>query len=94
MTAFVVMLVLLQVCAMVFSFTMPKDGRVSWGLYLPSLVIGWLGYVAYEAIYIPRNCPGECNIRFDLVIIFPYLLFVTVCAIAYFARKRGGPPSR
>ena len=72
---------------MVFSFTMPKDSRVSWFFYLPSVLIAWAGYAAYEGIYIPRNCTGECNIRVDLLLIYPYLAFVTICAIAYFARK-------
>jgi hypothetical protein len=84
---FVVMVVLMQVCVMVVSFTFAKNSRVSWGLYAPSLVLAWVGYLAYENIYIPRNCTGECNIRVDLLLIYPYLAFVTTCAIAYFARS-------
>jgi len=84
----IVMLALLQACAMVVSFTFAKSSSVSWWLYAPSLVIAWVGYIAYEAIYIPRNCTGECNIRVDLLFIYPYLAFVTICAIAYFARGR------
>jgi hypothetical protein len=82
----VVILVLAQACAMVFSFTVRKDRRMSRWLYAPSLLIAWLGYIAYEGIYIPSSCTGECNIRVDLLFIYPYLAFVTICAIAYFAR--------
>ena len=83
----VVIVVLLQACAMVLSFVLPKDSHVSRWLYVPSLLIAWVGYTAYESIYIPRNCTGECNIRVDLLLIYPYLAFVTICAIAYFARR-------
>ena len=86
----VVMLVLAQACAMVLSFTVRKDRRMSRWLYGPSLLIAWLGYLVYETVYIPRNCTGECNIRVDLLFIYPYLAFVTICAIAYFARGGGG----
>jgi hypothetical protein len=86
----VLLLILLHVSAIVISFTAPKDRRVLWGFHAPALAIVWLAYIAYETIYIPRNCPGECNIRVDLVVIYPYLLFVTICAVVYFARR--GPP--
>jgi hypothetical protein len=87
MTAVVAMLILLQLGAMVFSFTMPKNREVLLWLYAPSLLLAWLAYIAYETIYIPRNCTGECNIRVDLLLIYPYLALVTIAAIAYFARK-------
>jgi hypothetical protein len=87
MGTFVVIVILLQGCAMVLSFTVAKSSRVSWWLYAPSLLVAWVGYLAYESIYIPRNCTGECNIRVDLLLIYPYLAFVTICAIAYFARS-------
>lgn len=87
MGAVLAMLMLAQVLAMVLSFTVPKDNRVSRWLYVPSLLVAWVGYIGYETIYIPRNCTGECNIRVDLLVIYPYLAFVTICAIAYFARR-------
>jgi hypothetical protein len=86
----VLLIVLLHLSAIVISFTTPKDLRVLRWFHAPALVIVWLAYIAYEAIYIPRNCPGECNIRVDLVVIYPYLLFVTICAVVYFARR--SPP--
>lgn len=71
---------------MLLSFAAPKDPGVSKWLYVPSLLVAWVGYLAYEGIYIPSHCRGECNIRVDLLIIYPYLAFVTICAIAYFLR--------
>jgi hypothetical protein len=53
MGTLVVMLALLQACAMVVSFTF-------------------------------------ANIRVDLLFIYPYLAFVTICAVAYFARSSRG----
>lgn len=83
----VLLIILLHVSAIVVSFTAPKDRRVLWWFHIPALAVAWLAYIAYETIYIPRNCPGDCNIRVDLVVIYPYLLFVTVAALAYFARR-------
>ena len=87
MVVVVLLIILLHVSAIVISFTTPKDPRVLWWFHAPALVIVWLAYIAYEALYIPRNCPGECNIRVDLVVIYPYLLFVTIAALAYCARR-------
>lgn len=87
MIVVVLLIILLHLSAIVISFTTPKDQRVLWWFHAPAAVIVWLAYLAYEAIYIPRNCPGECNIRVDLVVIYPYLLFVTICALVYFARR-------
>ena len=55
--------------------------------YVPSLAIAWGGYLAYETLYIPHYCSGDCSIRVDLLLIYPYLALVTVGAIAYFARQ-------
>jgi len=87
MLTVVAMIILAQACVMLLSFFVPKDSRVSRWLYAPSLILAWVGYIVYERVYIPRNCTGECNIRVDLLLIYPYLAFVTICAIAYFARR-------
>jgi len=81
------LVILVQLCAVVLSFTLPKDRRVSRWFYVPSLAIAWIGYAAYENFYIPRYCPGECSIRVDLLLIYPYLALLTMSAIAYFARR-------
>ena len=84
----VVMLLMAHGAFMVLLLTYPKRARMAWWFYLPSVVIVWLAYMAYEFVYIPRNCTGECNIRVDLLVIYPYLAFVTVCAFAYFVKRR------
>jgi hypothetical protein len=86
------MLVVLQVCLMLLSFTSMKSAAVTQWLYVPSLVIAWAGYAYYERVYIPRNCPGDCAIRVDLLFIYPYLAFVTIAAIVYLMRE--GKPAR
>jgi hypothetical protein len=87
-TVFVLMLIMTHGVFMVLLLTYPKSARVSRWFYFPSLLTVWLAYIAYEAIYLPRHCSGECNIRVDLLLIYPYLAFVTICAIAYFAKGK------
>jgi uncharacterized membrane protein len=42
----------------------------------------WAGYAGYEYLMFARVlCSGECNIRVDLVLIYPLLLLVSVVAI-------------
>jgi hypothetical protein len=83
------LLVFLQVGGIALSFTLPKDRRVAWGFHVPSVVIAWLAYAAYEMVYIPRYCPGDCNIRVDLLLIYPYLVLVTAAAAIYFKTIAG-----
>ena len=41
----------------------------------------WLLYGAYESLMYARIlCSGECNIRVDLLLIYPILLIVTIAA--------------
>ena len=50
----------------------------------------WAGYGAYEfAIYkrLLYNCTVECNIRIDLLVIWPLLIIVTVVALWQLARR-------
>lgn len=43
--------------------------------------IAWLLYAAYEmAMRLKLLCPGECDIRVDLLLIYPVLLVLTVAA--------------
>ena len=47
----------------------------------------WLIYVPYEyAIKFRLLCSGDCNIRVDLLLIYPVLLVVTLIACVVFAR--------
>ena len=52
----------------------------------------WLLYAGYETLMKLRVlCSGECNIRVDLLILYPALFLVSLAAIVEFLlrRKRG-----
>jgi hypothetical protein len=50
---------------------------------------GWLGYSAYEtAIRLRWLCSGECNIRVDLLLIYPLLLGLSIVALIALVRWR------
>jgi hypothetical protein len=54
----------------------------------------WLAYAAYETAMAKRIlCSGECNIRVDLLLIYPALLALSlVAAFAAFRAGRFRPP--
>jgi len=80
----VLMLVMAHGVLSLLLFTFQKRMAVFYWFYLPSLLVSWIGYIAYEGVYIPRNSTGECSIRVDLLLIYPFLAFVTICTVAYF----------
>ena len=50
---------------------------------------GWLIYALYEALMAARVlCSGECNIRIDLLLIWPILLLMTLVALVKAMRVR------
>src|SRR2546423_14258462 len=50
--------------------------------------ISWLLYCAYEyGMRLRLLCSGECNIRVDLLLIYPYLFAMSVAAVVV-GRKR------
>lgn len=50
----------------------------------------WLAYGVYESLMYARVlCTGECNIRIDLLLIYPILLLVTVAGIISVSRGSG-----
>ncbi len=53
----------------------------------------WVLYAGYEALMKLRVlCSGECNIRVDLLILYPALFLVSLAAIVEFlARRRKAP---
>jgi hypothetical protein len=56
-----------------------------------AIVVGviWLLYAAYEtAMRLRWLCTGECNIRIDLLLIYPLLLAITVVGIVSLLRAR------
>ena len=51
----------------------------------------WALYGVYEyGMYLRLLCTGECNIRIDLLLIYPLLLLVSVVAVIVFLMAR--PP--
>ena len=49
--------------------------------------VAWLAYSAYEtAMRLRWLCTGECNIRVDLLLIYPLLLGLSIAAVIAFAR--------
>lgn len=52
----------------------------------------WLVYLPYEtAMYLRILCTGECNIRIDLLLIYPLLLLVSLLAAWAAWRRRSRP---
>lgn len=50
----------------------------------PSLILAplsWFFYLFFYDDWIAQNCSGECNIRIDLLIVYPFLLAVLIRAI-------------
>jgi hypothetical protein len=55
--------------------------------------VAWLGYSAYEiAMRLRWLCTGECNIRVDLLLIYPLLLALSIAALIAFIRWRVARP--
>jgi len=49
----------------------------------------WLCYFPYECgMKLRILCSGECNIRVDLLLIYPFLFLVSLAAIFVFLRER------
>src|SRR5213593_4419812 len=52
----------------------------------------WLAYLPYEyAMKLRLLCSGECNIRLDLMVLYPVLLVISVVGLAVFAWARVRP---
>jgi hypothetical protein len=48
----------------------------------------WCLYAAYEWLMKVRIlCSGECNIRIDLLVIYPALVMVSIVGVVLFARR-------
>lgn len=63
--------------AVVSGFTAFKVDERRFGLTL--LAFGWLLYSVYEFLMYKRVlCTGECNIRVDLLLIYPVILGATI----------------
>jgi hypothetical protein len=52
--------------------------------------IAWAGYAGYEYLMFARIlCTGDCNIRVDILFVYPLLLLVSILAVAAGLWKRG-----
>lgn len=52
----------------------------------------WTAYLVYESLMRWRIlCTGECNIRVDLLLIYPVLGVMSVVAILYGLKRRSEP---
>jgi len=49
----------------------------------------WAGYSVYEYLMYSRAlCSGECNIRIDLLLIYPMLVVLSLLASVFYFRKK------
>ena len=79
MPMFIILLLLLLILVLLarWCLTLSRKGIVAVAAGL------WLLYGIYESLVYARIlCSGECNIRVDLLLIYPILLFVTGTAVA------------
>lgn len=75
---FIVMPAAALIPAVLFGWLYIKSG--SWP-YL-GVTLLWLIYTVYEfGMYLRILCSGECNIRVDLLLIYPVLLFTSLLAL-------------
>ena len=50
--------------------------------------LAWLSYGVYESLhYLRILCSGECNIRVDLLVIYPLLALISLLALVAFYWK-------
>jgi hypothetical protein len=56
-----------------------------------NVAVLWSLYAVYEFLMYRRVlCSGECNIRVDLLLIYPLLVFATIWAVVQAIRFRPG----
>ena len=57
--------------------------------------VSWLAYALYEYAMQRRwLCTGECNIRVDLLLLYPVLAIVSACALIAAVRASRQRPER
>lgn len=80
------------VCALVLVVVWRWTGHLAWF----KLAVFWMVYAGYEFLMFKRVwCSGDCNIRVDLLLIFPLLLGRTfwlgsAAAVGWVRRRRQG----
>jgi hypothetical protein len=71
--------------AAILFFCYKKSKR---GINLIAVVL-WVIYSVYESGMMLRIlCKGECNIRVDLLVIYPVLIIISIFAVVSFVRWR------
>jgi hypothetical protein len=62
---------------------------VSGGKLIAATTAAWLFYGIYEYLMHFRVlCTGECNIRVDLLLLYPALALLSIIAVVSFCRSR------
>ncbi len=70
--------------ALIF-FLLYRHKRRRWVL---AASVCWFAYTLYEyAMTLKLICDGECNIRVDLVLIYPLLIVVSVIALSIYVKS-------
>jgi hypothetical protein len=50
--------------------------------------MSWAGYAGYEYLMLARIlCTGDCNIRVDLLLVYPLLLLLSILSVAIGVRN-------
>lgn len=65
-------------CAVLWSYSRGRIVLITGG--------AWVAYALYET-WVQRTCTGECNIRVDLLLIYPLLLVLSLLSL-FFAIRR------
>jgi len=77
------LLVLVPIALGIWFYTMTRRG-----VHLASALL-WAAYGVYEILMQARIlCSGECNIRVDLLVIYPLLVFLLLASLVSIARSR------
>ena len=88
-------LIALPLLAVLFGLLVMACFKLTHSHLLPATGALWIGYGIYEYLMQIRVlCSGECNIRVDLLLIYPVLLALTLASLvrvtmALWRRRRG-----
>lgn len=76
----IILLITVLICAVLWAY---RRGRI-----VPATGASWLAYALYE-IWMQQTCTGECNIRVDLLLIYPLLLVLSLLTLFVLVRRYG-----
>lgn len=87
---------------LIFIFIAPVIGILFLRLFVETkrkfiLVAGviWLLYAVYEtSIYLRLICSGECNIRVDLLVIYPVLVVASLVTVILYLKQNSANSGR